>query len=96
MPFARAMKLLKTGQIQSISHLAKTAERETYAHYLDPVYYETMRLATHANVTVEVGQLSDISLLPGKIALQRGTFVSDEFSNKPRIQIISAPLLIKR
>ena len=78
-PFARAMKLLKKGDINSMVQLANTPERTQFIDFIGPYYDEKLLLVTTAEVEQNINLLTDLIKLPGRIGMQRGIFISEAF-----------------
>lgn len=81
-PFGRSFKLLETGQIDFMMQLAKTKERQKYLFFIGPLYIEEMRIATRNDTSLRINSLKDIENIKGKIAIQRGAFISKQFEHE--------------
>ena len=79
LPFGRALKLLKSGNLDAMMQLTKLPAREKYITFVGPVRTENMRLVSHTDVPFTLTSLKQIRDLPGQIAMQRDIFISHEF-----------------
>lgn len=78
MPFARALKMLEKGVIDSMSQLSKVDDRLSYTYFIGPINFEILRVITFADVN-DITNIKDILNMEGRLAIQRGIYVSEEF-----------------
>jgi len=78
LPWPRALSQLKAGQIDLMTNLSKTAEREPDVDFIGPVSMENMVLLLEKDAP-ELTELSQIPSLQGQIAVVTNVFYGDEF-----------------
>lgn len=83
-PWARALEMVKTGEVDTIFSLFKTPEREAFLYYPgEPLANEKNILITHKNSTKEAKSLEDIA--GWKIGIVRESAYGKEFDAYPNI-----------
>jgi len=98
-PFARCMKLAEQGQADFIFGIIKSAERETFFHFIEPPFYSS---TTHysfyqlKNPANPIRSLNDLQ--NQRIGVQRGARHFSKFDNDPdisKVEIAGIPTLIE-
>ena len=82
LPFARALALLKTGEVDMLLQLTETEKRKKYAHFIGPIYDEVLILATREKITYPLRNLTDIAENKLHIAIQRGLHMGTDFQDR--------------
>ena len=80
-PFARAMELLKNGQIDMVFQLTKTEDREPYIHFVGPIHIERIVLVAHKSVETPISSLQQIASLKRLFGVQRGVYMGPVFND---------------
>lgn len=78
LPWGRALKLLKSGQIDMMLSVSKTAQRASSIHFIGPQRYETIIFASQPQ-TPKVMNFESLFKLKKPFAIQRGAFYGSEF-----------------
>lgn len=81
-PFKRGLIQLKQGQLDVMTNLAITEEREEYMYFVGPQMDESMKLFFLKDSHYEINSLDDIKEIQGKIGIQLGAFYGEKFNNK--------------
>jgi len=81
LPWARAIAMLKTGELDMMLNMSKTAEREAQFQFIGPVNEELIVLATLRDKPVVMNSFKDILKLEKPIALQRGAYYGQEIAD---------------
>ena len=80
-PFARAMELLKSGQIDMVFQLTRTEDREPYIHFVGPIHVERIVLVAHKSVETPIYSLQQIASLKKLFGVQRGVYMGPVFND---------------
>ncbi len=79
-PWGRGILLLEEGGIDMMGVMSITEEREAFAHFIGPHYFEIMRLVVAKDSNYLITKHEDLKNLPQKIMLERGTYYGDEIA----------------
>lgn len=77
-PWGRALSMLQKGQLDLMTNLSKTKDREAYLDFVGPHSIEKMVLLLQ-KTEQPIDQLQDISQLRGQIAVLSNGFYGEEF-----------------
>lgn len=78
LPWGRALHMLQKGQLDLMTNLTKTEERERYLDFIGPHNIEKLVLLLN-KAENSVARLEDISRLSGQIAILANGFYGEEF-----------------
>ena len=81
-PWARAHKELRKGNLDLMMNLSKTPQRQTYLYFIGPVRDEVIKVITLAELPYELRTLDDFKRLPRPVAAEAGAYFGTEFENK--------------
>lgn len=102
LPWGRALRMLQKGQLDLMTNLSKTKDRELYLDFIGPHHIEKLMLLL-SNAENPITRLEDISQLKGQIAILANGFYGEEFhrlyQNNPefrrRIVAVSSSKIMK-
>lgn len=81
-PWKRTFVLIKNGEVDLITNISKTAERQEYLHYIGPIREEQMVLVVPRESNYPIDSLDNFKLLPKPVGILIGSHYGDEFTNK--------------
>lgn len=81
-PFADAVKLLKTGEIDAMTQLSILPDRIKDISFVGPVRRESFALVTSKHVKETIHSFDDIANLPYVFAKRKGTYLGRDFHKK--------------
>lgn len=81
LPWSRAIAQLRSGELDLMMTMSKSVEREQYADFIGSHYIEEVILILHNDYLSLVRKLSDISDLPGQVAVLRNGFYGEMFDH---------------
>lgn len=88
-PFKRVLVLLESGEIDMTGGLARSAEREAYARYLEPSYQKTIRVfIIRRESGIRLRTYAD--LIPLRIGVRAGNRLYEPFDSDPRLMKVEA------
>jgi len=73
-PWARALLMLSSGEIDLLTNVSKTQEREKLYYFVGPVQNEEIVFATYKELNYNIIHVEDIFKLDKPIAIQRNAF----------------------
>ncbi len=79
-PWARALDMLAKGQIDMMSSVTITPERQQFAHFIGPQRQEHMVLTSLASSPITLEKLYQLKTRGKPIAILQGAFYGDKFS----------------
>lgn len=79
MPFARGLHKLKTGELDLVLEVSKTAVRQKAFNFIGPQRHEVIHLAIRKNLVPPITQWQQLKTLDVILLRQRGTFVGERF-----------------
>lgn len=83
LPFARALELLKQGELDMMFQLSDTAERRKYLDFVGPTHHEKLILVTR-EIPDSFYSLDDIERGHYNIGIQRGVYIGQAFESRYR------------
>jgi polar amino acid transport system substrate-binding protein len=90
MPWARAMRMLKVGDIDLMLNVSKTVEREKSIHFVGPQRDEVIRFVSRKGLFGQISHWQQFETLEATLMRQRGTFIgerlSQAFNTNPRLK----------
>jgi len=76
-PWARALLMLASGEIDLLLNVSKTQEREEVYYFLGPINNEEIIFATYKHLNYNLTKIEDIFKLDKPIAIQREAYYGD-------------------
>lgn len=103
LPWGRALRLLQNGELDLMTNLSKTKERERYLDFIGPHHIEKLILLLSSTEN-SITRLEGISQLKGQIAILANGFYGEEFhwlyqhnpDFRQRIVAVSSSALMKK
>lgn len=83
-PWGRSLSMLESGEIDLVLGVTKTKEREQFAYFIGPQRIETIVLVTTKKTPVEISSIRDLTHLEKPVAVHRGAYYGEEFSQMMR------------
>ena len=80
-PFARALSLLKTGQIDIVFQLTMKEDRKPYIHFIGPIHTEELILVASDSVKRPITHLEQIAQYEHLFGVQRGVYMGPDFED---------------
>ncbi len=80
LPWEKAIKMLRTGELDMMLNVSKNPTREEYFHFIGPVNEEVVVVATTQDKPISLTSIEDILLLDKPVAIQRGVYYGREVS----------------
>lgn len=80
-PWARALELLKSGDIDLMVNVTKSAEREQHYHFIGPQRYETIRLVSRVKAFEPIATWQQFAALDAVLLRQKGSLFDNKFEN---------------
>lgn len=77
LPWARGLNLLKSGDIDMMINVTKTDTRSEDYHFIGPVSYEVIVLATKNDAKLKLNSAHDLLALKQPVAVQRGAYYGE-------------------
>ena len=77
--WARSIDMLKTGGIDMMVSVTKSAEREKFFHYIGPMRIETIRLVSKQGKLPEVTEWQQLETMDAILMRQRGSYFGPRF-----------------
>jgi len=79
-PWARALNLLKQGELTVMSNMSHNAERERFAHFIGPHRYDQMLLIGQRQWLGTFKTLDDLAAHKAPIVLMQGVYYGEKFA----------------
>ena len=76
-PWARALLMLASGDIDLLINVSKTQEREPIYYFIGPIRNEEIVFATYKHLNYNLTEIDDILRLDKPIAIQRNAYYGD-------------------
>ena len=73
-PWARALLMLASGEIDILINVSKTQEREPFYYFIGPIRNEEIVFATYKKLNYNLTKIDDILRLDKPIAIQRNAY----------------------
>ena len=83
-PWARALELLKSGDIDLMVNVTKSAQRARHYHFIGPQRYETIRLVSRTDAFKPVKTWQQFAALDAVLLRQKGSLYDKKFENALR------------
>jgi polar amino acid transport system substrate-binding protein len=80
-PWARGLKMLKTGEVDLMLNMSKNNIREKYYHFIGPLRIERIRLVSKKNSLPLINTWEQLKTLDAILILQRGSYFGKKFEN---------------
>jgi polar amino acid transport system substrate-binding protein len=80
-PWARGLKMLKTGEVDLMLNMTKNKLREKYYHFVGPLRTERIRLVSKKNTMPLINSWEQLKTLDAIFMLQRGSYFGKQFKN---------------
>ena len=80
LPWGRAIEMLKKGEIDIMTGMSITAERQQFAHFIGPQRLEKIVLASSAKAPITLEHLARFDTKGKAIAIQQGAYYGEQFS----------------
>lgn len=81
-PWKRALRYMRSGQLDLMLNLSITDERKQYMHFIGPQRDETMVFVVRKDADFMVSSLDDLKKLPGRIGIEAGNYFGKTFDDK--------------
>lgn len=81
LPFARAMSLLRMGQVDIIFQLTILEDRKAHIQFVGPTHTERLILATSERIEKPIHTLQDLLSVGNQYGIQRGLHMGPYFEN---------------
>ncbi|NQZ88204.1 MAG: transporter substrate-binding domain-containing protein [Saccharospirillaceae bacterium] len=78
-PWARGLKMLKTGEVDLMLNMSKNKLREEYYHFIGPLRIERIRLVSKKNSLSLIHSWEQLKRLDAILVLQRGSYFGKKF-----------------
>ncbi len=79
-PWARALQLLKQGELTVMSNMSHNAERASFAHFIGPHRYDQMLLIGQRQWLGKFETLHDLAVHKAPIVLMQGVYYGEQFA----------------
>jgi polar amino acid transport system substrate-binding protein len=80
-PWARGLKMLKTGEVDLMLNMSKNKIREKYYHFIGPLRIERIRLVSKKNSLSLIHSWEQLKTLDAIFVLQRGSYFGKKFED---------------
>lgn len=80
LPWARGLSLLTTGEIDMMINVTKTPQRAEVFHFIGPINYEVIVLASKKDEILSLERADDLLKLDKPVAIQRGAYYGETVS----------------
>jgi len=78
-PWARGLKMLKTGEVDLMLNMSKNKLREQYYHFIGPLRIERIRMVSKKNSLSLIHSWEQLKRLDAILVLQRGSYFGKKF-----------------
>ena len=90
-PWARGLKMLRTGEVDLMLNMSKNELREKYYHFIGPLRIERIRLVSKKNSLPLITSWEQLKNLDAILMLQRGSYFGEEFED-----ILESNIILKK
>jgi polar amino acid transport system substrate-binding protein len=80
-PWARGLKMLRTGEVDLMLNMSKNKLREEYYHFIGPLRIERIRLVSKKNSFPLITSWKQLKNLDAIFMLQRGSYFGKKFED---------------
>ena len=81
LPWARSLKLLKSGDIDMMLTVSRTKQREEYIHFIGPQRDETLVFVSNSSLP-DVTHITQLFTLPKPLVIQTGSYHGQAFEQE--------------
>lgn len=78
-PWGRGLEMLKSGEIDLMLNVTKTAERANYIHFVGPQRLEILRFVSLKESIAPIAQWDQLWSIKAPLMRQRGTYIGPKF-----------------